>query len=90
MWKHCVRHHNSERQYFRMKVKDQVRNDATKRQILESVRIERTEEGERMNSRGNGGGGEQEAPAGNSCTYSTAASMFELQKIPLIPATTHS
>ena len=55
MWKHCVQHHNSERQYFRMKVKDQVRNDATKRQILEAVRIERTEEGERMNSRGEWG-----------------------------------
>lgn len=37
-----------------------------------------------------GGRIEQEAPAGNSCTYSTAASMFKLQEIPLIPAATHS
>ena len=31
------------------------RNDATKRQILEAVRIRRTEEGQRMNSRGEWG-----------------------------------
>ena len=39
MWKHCVQHHNSERMRLRMLVKDRVRNDATKRQILEAVRI---------------------------------------------------
>ena len=55
MWKHCVQHHNSERMRFRMQVKDRVRNDATKRQILEAVRIRRTEEGQRMNSRGEWG-----------------------------------
>lgn len=39
---------------------------------------------------GRRGGSKQEAPAGNSCTYSTAASMFKLQEIPLIPAATDS
>ena len=55
MWKHCVQHHNSERQMFKMQVKDHARNDATKRQILEAVRIGRTDEGHRMNSRGEWG-----------------------------------
>ena len=51
MWKHCQTHHAGQRQQFEMKIKDRVRNDATKRQILEAVRIERTEQGRRMNSR---------------------------------------
>ena len=38
-----------------MRVKDRSRNDATKRQILEVVRIERTEQENRMNSRGEWG-----------------------------------
>lgn len=36
------------------------------------------------------GGSKQEAPAGNSCTYSTASYIFKLQETPLIPATTDS
>ena len=55
MWKHCLTHHEGQRQRFEMKVQDRVRNDATKRQILEAVRIERTEQGRRMNSRGEWG-----------------------------------
>lgn len=39
---------------------------------------------------GEGGGRKQEAPAGNSCTYCTAASMFKLQEKPLIPAASDS
>ena len=52
MWKHCVSHHEGEEQKFKMKVRDRSRNDATKRQILEAVRIRRMEQGNRMNSRG--------------------------------------
>ena len=52
MWKHCLSHHEGEEQIFEMKVRDKSRNDATKRQILEAVRIRRTEQGNRMNSRG--------------------------------------
>ena len=55
MWKHCLKHHSGQRQQFEMKVQDRVRNDATKRQILEAVRIERTEQESRMNSRGEWG-----------------------------------
>lgn len=35
-------------------------------------------------------GSKQEAPAGNSCTYSNAVAMFKLQEKPLIPATKDS
>ena len=52
MWKHCVQHHGSERQNFRMQVQDRVRNDATKRQIMEAVRIGRLRDEQQMNSRG--------------------------------------
>ena len=38
-----------------MRVKDRARNYATKQQILEAVRIERTEQRNRMNSRGEWG-----------------------------------
>ena len=55
MWKHCVTHHKGAKQRFEMRVKDRSRNDATKRQILEGVRIERTEQENRMNSRGEWG-----------------------------------
>ena len=55
MWKHCVTHHKGVKQRFEMRVKDRSRNDATKRQILEAVRIERTEQENRMNSRGEWG-----------------------------------
>ena len=52
MWKHCISHHGGEGRKFEMKVKDKSRNDATKRQILEAVRIRRTEQTNRMNSSG--------------------------------------
>ena len=55
MWKHCVSHHKGEKQKFEMNVRDRSRNDATKRQILEAVRIGRTEQENRMNSRGEWG-----------------------------------
>ena len=55
MWKHCIQHHGSERQRFRMQVRDRVRNDATKRQIMEAVRIGRVRDEQRMNSRGEWG-----------------------------------
>ena len=52
MWKHCIQKHNSRRQEFGMSVQDRVRGDPTKRQILEAVRISKTKEEDRMNSRG--------------------------------------
>ena len=55
MWRHCVNHHRGEEQEFQMRVKDRARNDATKRQILEAVRIRRTDQEDRMNSRGEWG-----------------------------------
>ena len=51
MWKHCVQKHNSRRQEFEMTVQDRVRGDPTKRQILEAVRMSKTKEEDRMNSR---------------------------------------
>ena len=51
MWKHCVQKHSSRRQGFKMTVQDRVRGDPTKRQILEAIRMSRTKEEDRMNSR---------------------------------------
>ena len=51
MWKHCVKKHNGEEQDFVMRVKDQVKNDATKRLILEAVRINEVEEDHRINDK---------------------------------------
>ena len=51
MWKHCVQKHGSRKQEFKMIVQDKVRGDPTKRQILEAIRMTRTEEEDRMNSR---------------------------------------
>ena len=51
MWKHCVKKHNGEEQEFEMRVVDQVRNDATKRLILEAVRINEVEESRRINDK---------------------------------------
>ena len=48
MWRHCLN-----KSPFRTVAT--MRNDATKRQILEAVRIERTEQKSRMNSRGEWG-----------------------------------
>ena len=39
------------RQGFEMTVQDRVRGDPTKRQILEAVRMSKTKEEDRMNSR---------------------------------------
>ena len=55
MLKHCMTNHGGIKQQSQKRVKDRVRNNATKRQILEAVRIERTEKGDRMNSRGEWG-----------------------------------
>ena len=51
MWKHCVDKHQSVEQAFEMEIVDRVRNDPTKRQILEAIRIGRTDQDKLMNSR---------------------------------------
>jgi len=51
LWKHCVNVHGCEEQPFRMKVVDRCRNDPTKRQILEAVRMQKVPLDKRMNSR---------------------------------------
>ena len=52
LWKHCVKVHNSELQSFQMTILDRCRGDATKRQILESLRIQQVPEERSMNSKG--------------------------------------
>ena len=52
LWKHCVEKHGSVEQKFEMVIMDRARNDATKRQILEDVRIQRSDAGRIMNGRG--------------------------------------
>ena len=39
LWKHCMASHGGIEQQFEMKINDRSRNDPTKRQILEAVRI---------------------------------------------------
>ena len=51
MWKHCLKKHQGEEQPFEMKVSDCIRNDPTRRQIMEAVRINGVEEVKRMNDR---------------------------------------
>ena len=51
LWKHCVNVHNGELQTFEMSVVDRCRNDPTKRQILEAVRLQRASNETTMNSR---------------------------------------
>ena len=46
-----MKKHNGEEQDFVMRVKDQVKNDATKRLILEAVRINEVEEDHRINDK---------------------------------------
>ena len=41
LWKHCLQKHNGEQQHFEMKVVDRCRNDPTKRQTLEALRIQK-------------------------------------------------
>ena len=52
LWKHCTQEHNSVQQDFQMKITDRVRNDPTRRQILEATRIMKVPNNKRMNSRG--------------------------------------
>ena len=52
LWKHCVNDHDGHVQKFEMNVIDRVRNDSTKRQILEAVRLQNAPERTSMNSRG--------------------------------------
>ena len=51
MWKHCVKKHHGQQQEFEMQVVDQVKNDATKRLILEAVRINEVPEERRINDK---------------------------------------
>ena len=51
LWKHCVEKHQSIQQKFEMVLTDRSRNDATKRQILEAVRIQRANAEHIMNGR---------------------------------------
>ena len=41
LWKHCIQEHGGEMQKFEMKIEDKCRNDPTKRQILEAIRIQK-------------------------------------------------
>ena len=52
LWKHCIEKHGSVKQRFEMVVVDRARNDATKRQILEAVRIQRAGDEQILNGRG--------------------------------------
>ena len=51
LWKHCQKVHNNEEQTFQMCIKDRCRNDPTKRQILEAIRIRETDPQMSMNER---------------------------------------
>lgn len=51
LWKHCVNVHNSEQRSFKMNVIDRCRNDPTKRQILEAIRMQKVTTEHVMNSR---------------------------------------
>ena len=51
MWKQCIKKQGGEEQEFEMRVVDQVKNDATKRLILEAVRINEIPEERRINDR---------------------------------------
>ena len=51
LWKHCVDKHQSVQQNFEMMITDRSRNDATKRQILEAVRIQRANAEQIINGR---------------------------------------
>ena len=52
LWKHCVEKHGAVKQRFGMVQVDRARNDATKRQILEAVRIQRESPDQILNRRG--------------------------------------
>ena len=51
LWKHCVSKHGGQEQKFEMTIEDRSRNDPTKRQILEAVRIRKVPGEKLMNSK---------------------------------------
>ena len=51
MWKHCQKEHQNVEQQFEMEILDYVKNDPTKRQILEAVRINSIEQNKRINDK---------------------------------------
>ena len=51
LWKHVANVHGGDQKMFHMEIVDKVRNDPTKRQILEAVRMQRIPEEKRMNSK---------------------------------------
>ena len=51
LWKHSANEHNGDQRRFQMEIVDRVRNDATKRQILEAIRMQRIPEEHQMNSK---------------------------------------
>jgi len=51
LWKHCVNKHNSAKREFSMKVVATCRNDATKRQIMEAIFIQKTDRENSLNER---------------------------------------
>ena len=51
LWKHCQKIHNNEEQIFQMNTIDRCRNDPTKRQILEALRIQKMDPETSMNER---------------------------------------
>ena len=51
LWKHCLNEHNGEIKSFEMKILERCRNDATKRQVIESIWIRRTDPKTTMNER---------------------------------------
>ena len=51
LWKHCANVHSGDQRKFRMEIVNRARNDPTKRQILEAVRMQRIPEERQMNSK---------------------------------------
>ena len=51
LWRHCVEKHGGVEQQFRMVIQDRSRNDPTKRQILEAIRIRRAGVNQILNGR---------------------------------------
>ena len=51
MLKHCMKKHDGGKQRFDMSIKDYVKGDPTRRQILESVRINQVAESKRINDK---------------------------------------
>ena len=51
LWKHCHNEHCGEVQKFQMSILNTCRNDPTKRQIMESIYIEKTDPRITMNER---------------------------------------